>query len=295
MRRIPPPSSYAIPPAGRKRFRWNEKSGAWENARGNTLETDRLDWAMESQAEDLRRAAIEMERMAVGQDGDALHWHRIEKTRQIQREMENLNDPDGLGARVAQRLQKIRDDLDAGKGFDQTGYEKARNVYGKIVAGTMAKESELPEAYTTWQNWQDMFTRTGEEVARGKGWKAIAVRIGSAVVTGGYSEFGFEIGQATMTMKDYVEAGGDSAMEAFGMAATQAIVNEGIGRTIGLGIKIGGSGLRYGVKIVSRPVAKAVSAAKPLVTDLARQAAATSAKIANSAAKALKAGEKRRR
>ncbi len=269
-------------------YHWNGKDGKWQDHYGNELQPDKIDEAMAEQEENHRRAVLERERMAAGTDGDSMHWHKIQRTKDMQQKLKNMDDPDGMAQRMADRLQKIRDDLDAGTDFDQKGYDKVRNAYGKYTKGTIAGKSSLPGEYTDYQQTKDALALTAGELARGTGWKSISVRIGAAIVSGGYSEFGFEIASATMTMKDYVDSGGDSAAEAFVMASSQAIVNEGIGRGIGLGLKAGGTGLRYVGSKITSPVKSILTAAKPHVNQLLSKAVLSAKSVAGNAAKAAK-------
>ncbi len=243
---------------------------------------------MAEMAENLRRAAIERERMEAGTDGDSLHWHKVQQTRDMQKKLENMDDPDGMAQRMADRLQKIRDDLDAGKGFDQEGYDKVRNAYGKMTRDTIAGESSLPGNYSDWDNVKDMTKLTADDLARGNGWKSIAVRVGAAIVTGGYSEFGFEAARATTIMKDYVDRGGDSAAEAFVEATTQTLIDEGIGRGIGFGIKVAGSSVRYVGGKIATPISSAINAAKPQVNKLLKNASKALVNTVDDMAKAAK-------
>ncbi len=265
-------------------YHWNEKDGKWQDHYGNELQPGKIDQAMAEQEENHRHAAWERERMAAGTDGDSMHWHKIQRTKDMQQKLKNMDDPDGMAERMADRLQKIRDDLDAGTDFDQKGYDKVRNAYGKYTKGAIAGESSLPGEYTDYQQTKDALALTAGELARGKGWKSISVRIGAAIVSGGYSEFGFEIANAATTMKDYVDQGGDSAAEAFVMASSQALINEGIGRGIGLGVKAGGY---VGSKLMS-PVKSVFNAAKPHVKNLLTKATVSAKSMAGNAAKAAK-------
>ncbi len=226
------------PNGSRELYRRNPKTGQFEDSRGNQIDLGDVDRANRDLQRDLDASRRERERMEKGEDGDSQYWNKVNRLQHLKQRLEQEadGDSDTIENRMIRQIEKMQKAIDSGDGLDQAGYERIRNTYGKLKTGRIADERSLPGEYTDWQQVKDAIGMSGEELARGESGKAMAVRVLAGIVTAGKSEFGFEAAKSVYTVKDYVNAGGDSWREAVSIAATNTIIDEGIGRVVEGGI-----------------------------------------------------------
>ncbi len=238
-------------------YRRNPETGDFEDSRGNTLNVDDLDRAHSEQRDAMEWSKKETERMQTRSDGDSEYWRKVNRVERMRSKLEKEGyGSDSLKSHMAKRLDRLQKDIHAGKGFDEKAYQAVRDAYGKYQRGDIADKDALPGTYTESDNYKDAFKLSFEEAARGESGKAIALRVATAIVTGGTSEFGFETAKAGYTIKDYVDNGGDSWNEAVSRAVLNTIVDEGIGRVVGGAIGFGGRILGKGGSIAKNLVSK---------------------------------------
>ena len=291
-------------------YRRDPVTGEFVSSYGSVLNVDDLTRAQREQAADFARARVDLERMQNRSDGDSEYWRKVNRLEHMRAklEKEGLETGDALSAHMAARLGQMQQDIHKGKGFDQKAYGAVRDTYGRKTRGEVGDERQLPGDYTDWQHAKDTLAMSSEEIARGESGKAVALRILTGMLTGGQSEMGFEAARSVYTVKDYVNAGGDSWREAVSKAALQTVTEEGIGRVVGgsiglagkLGAKVGGktadlvSRTRLGkaaVDKISSAATKASDFFGQSVSDVAKKALGIGAKQADDAARAMKAAK----
>ena len=144
---------------------------------------------------------------------------------------DQLTDTD---AEVLKRInQKVRD-LKAGETVSANEVESLRRIMQQSNTGGMS--GNVNEKVQPPSVWEDLGTAAGntfEEVARGETPAGMAVRGLTGTLTGGASELVFTPIQAGYGMYDYVQNGGDSALEAFGNEAGKVIIGEATGYVTG--------------------------------------------------------------
>ena len=146
---------------------------------------------------------------------------------------------------LAKRLKILQSQKKIDGEFNKDDLTKFQRAYGKWTRGEIAGSRGLPQAENDWDIYKQGMALSGEEIARGESWKAIGLRVAVGLLTGGQAqlgaafvaEVGLELAQAGYTIKDYVDKGGDDWAEASKLAITNTLVGEGIGRSVGLGIK----------------------------------------------------------
>lgn len=174
------------------------------------------------------------------------------------------------------RINELMKDMDAGKPADSEKIQRIRDYMDGRFSGDISLEQDLPrpERYGGLLDMgllSDTLTESGRNVSNlttadgSMSWKGFAVRVGSAIVTAGQSEWAFRFTGAAYTMHDAIEAGA-SDFGALGAGASRvgaewAISNalagvmstiSGAGRSgISHLMSTGGSGSGLGSAIIS--------------------------------------------
>lgn len=152
---------------------------------------------------------------------------------------------DDYADELAKKLNILRSQKKIDGEFNKDDLKKFQRTLNRWTQGEIAGSRGLPPAENDWDIYKKGLALSGEEIARGDSWKSIALRVAVGLLTGGQStlgtafvvEAGLELAQAGYTMKDYVDKGGDDWLEGAQLAVTKTLVGEGIGRSVGLGIK----------------------------------------------------------
>ena len=137
---------------------------------------------------------------------------------------------------IMESIRKLKLQLANGADFKEISkaYEKIRKVYGDRISGDTAGYDSIPSGVEIWGDTVSQFTSNYvREIATSSSYKALAVRVLTGFLTGGASEFGFTGANALYNMKDYVDAGGDSVLEAWKAQTVEVIQSEIMGRFIG--------------------------------------------------------------
>lgn len=124
------------------------------------------------------------------------------------------------------RINKLMNDMDAGKPADYENIIRIRDYMGNRLAGNTASERDLPapEQYGGWLNaglLSEALAETGRNLSTvstsdgGTSWRGLAGRIAIGAMTGGQSEWVFRPIGATYTMNDAIQNGA-SDLGAFG-------------------------------------------------------------------------------
>ncbi|MCK9267702.1 MAG: hypothetical protein M0P14_03190, partial [Alkaliphilus sp.] len=220
----------------------NPETGNFEDNRGYILDLEGLDRHMKDMEKMRVHAQEDMKRMVEGTDGYSAYWKRLENLNKLKEKYEDISERDGdkISTHMANHLNRIQADINAGKGVDEKALGKVMNLHGKITRGEVADYSELPGDYTNWQHAKDTMSLTTEEVARGETGLAISLRILSGILTGGKSEMGFEVARSVYLTKDHVDQGMDNWSDITSKLAARTIKEEALGRFIMGGLKYGG-------------------------------------------------------
>ena len=151
---------------------------------------------------------------------------------------------DDYADELAKKLKILQSQKKIDGEFNKDDLKKFQKTFNRWTRGEIAGSRGLPKAENDWEIYKQGLALSGEEIARGDSWKAIGLRVAVSLLTGGAStgtafvvEAGLELAQAGYTIKDYVDKGGDDWTEGAQLAITKTLVGEGIGRSIGLGLK----------------------------------------------------------
>ncbi len=155
------------------------------------------------------------------------------------------------------RIQKIKDRINAGEKVDESDIDRVRRVIGDRITGTSASSDDLPkkEKLGGWFDkdlWGDAATETGRNLGQLQNadgtmsWSGLGGRIAIGILTGGASEWVFTPAGAIYTIKDGVDKG-LSNKQALGNALVDVLIQHGMGKAIEGGVGILGGGLRGGL------------------------------------------------
>jgi len=151
---------------------------------------------------------------------------------------------DDYADELAKKLKILQSQKKIDGEFNKDDLKKFQKTFNRWTRGEIAGSRGLPKAENDWEIYKQGLALSGEEIARGDSWKAIGLRVAVSLLTGGAStgtafvvEAGLELAQAGYTIKDYVDKGGDDWTEGAQLAITKTLVGEGIGRSIGLGLR----------------------------------------------------------
>jgi len=115
--------------------------GKWINSEsGNEFDPERFESWQRDVAEDRRRAAIDLEKMARGEDANSKaikknleDWRKLEQMQKAA-DKYNIGEPGGPGD-VDKAIQNLKDDMLAGKQLDQEKMDKIRRVIDNRILG----------------------------------------------------------------------------------------------------------------------------------------------------------------
>ena len=239
---------------------FNAVTGKWVNTEtGNDFDPDRFESWQQDVAEDKRRAAIDLEKMAKRQDATSKaidknleDWRKLE---QMQRAADKygIGTPGGPGD-VDKAIQSLKDDMLAGKELDQEKMDKIRGVIDNRILGKTAAD--------TGQRWEEDWFKnmgwalesnlaTAREVFSGE--KAdgsisylgtlakITMLVGTAGLAGSTSltyatlDGGMNVAEALFRIKDEIDKGG-SDFRAVSKAMGIYILGEQMGWLAGKGM-----------------------------------------------------------
>ena len=185
---------------------------------------------------------------------------------------QKMDDPEERD-KMFERLESIRKmQKKFLKGEGDLKLSLAAKMYGNAISGKTMAEGNLPDDYDWGQHLADTILLTGEEIGRGDGFLVGALQ--TAVVVGAgmvclpaavVVEGGFIVSKAVFGMKDYVDSGGDSALEGFVIVSGTAVKDEMWGWGTGAafkGAKAGkeawktGKSIKSGAKDVGKAMGK---------------------------------------
>ncbi|WP_373481502.1 hypothetical protein [Acetobacterium sp.] len=140
------------------------------------------------------------------------------------------------------------------KGEGDLKLSNVAKMYANAINGRTIGAGQMPEDYTLGQQLIDTIKMEAEDYARGDGivvgivQTAVVVGVATVCLPAAVAiEVGFILTKAGYGMSDYVDDGGDSAGEAFLIAATTAVKDEVWGWGFGAALK-GGKAAREGLK-----------------------------------------------
>ena len=206
---------------------FNAVTGKWVNTEtGNDFDPSRFESWQRDVAEDQRRAAIDLEKMAARQDATSKaidknleDWRQLE---QMQKAADKyaIGTPGGPGD-VDKVIQGLKDDMLAGKEADEDRMEQLRKIIGNRIEGRTVGDSGLRRE----EDWIDTMgyaleanLATAKEVVTGEkadgsiSWKGMAAKLIITTATGGVPgkilDVGLTAADALSQMKDEFDKGG---------------------------------------------------------------------------------------
>ncbi|MDD3654203.1 MAG: hypothetical protein PHO01_08485 [Desulfotomaculaceae bacterium] len=186
--------------------------GKWINTEsGNEFNPDDFDRWQNDLAEDRRRAAIDMEKMAKREDANSRaidqnldDWRKLEQMQKVA-DKYNIGEPGGPGD-VDKAIEDLKKDMLAGKELDQEKMDKIRRVIdnrilGKTIADTGERWEEDWFKNLGWALEANAATAkeviTGEKADGSISWKGMAARIMITAATGGGASLATAAGEIT--------------------------------------------------------------------------------------------------
>jgi hypothetical protein len=142
------------------------------------------------------------------------------------------------GRKLYNKINELANKLAEGKTLDPGELDKVLRVYGDMRSGKTLTEDQGKKETAAANNdiLKETAFNTGKEVFTGANadgevsYKSKAIRGLAALLTGGASEVGYAVGNAGLEMKDYVEKGGNSALEAAFQSIGNVLKGEATGR-----------------------------------------------------------------
>ena len=240
---------------------YNEKTGEWENLlTGGKIKNENLDdyikdfnrW-QDDVAEDLRRSAIDMEKMAARQDANSKAIDEaLGKWKQLE-QMQKAADKYGIGEKggpgdMDKAIQDLKDDMLAGKELDTDRMEQLKDIIKNRIEGKSTGDSGLRKE----EDWMDTLgyaleanLATAKEVVTGQqadgsiSWKGMAARIIMTTATGGVPgkliDGGLTVAEAYSRIKESVDQG-ESDFRAVSKAMGILVLGEQAGWLAGKGM-----------------------------------------------------------
>jgi hypothetical protein len=206
---------------------YNAVTGKWVNTEtGNDFDPDRFESWQRDFAEDKRRAAIDLEKMAKREDATSKaidknleDWRKLEQMQKAA-DKYNIGEPGGPGD-VDKEIQSLKDDMLAGKALDQEKMDKIRRVIdnrilGKTVADTGQRWEEDWFKNLGWALEANAATAkevvTGEKADGSTSWLGMGARIMITTATGGGAgvvlDGAMNVAEAMYRIKDEIDKGG---------------------------------------------------------------------------------------
>ncbi len=239
---------------------YNAVTGKWVNTEtGNDFDPDRFESWQRDFAEDKRRAAIDLEKMAAREDATSKAIDKnLEDWRKLE-QMQNVADKYGIGTPggpgdVDKAIQSLKDDMLAGKELDQEKMDKIRRVIDNRIQGNTTAD--------TGQRWEEDWFKnlgwalesnlaTAREVFSGEkadgsiSYLGTLAKITMLVSTAGLAgpasltyatlDGGMNVAEAFFRMKDEIDKGG-SDFRAVSKAMGTYILGEQMGWLAGKGM-----------------------------------------------------------
>ncbi len=205
---------------------FNAVKGKWVNTEnGNEFDPARFESWQRDVAEDKRRAAIELEKMAARQDANSKaidknldDWRKLE---QMQKAVDghNIGEPGGPGD-IDKAIQKLKDDMLAGKEVDQARMDQLRKIIGNRITGRTSGDTgdRYEEDWFKNLGWAlEANAAMAKEVATGEkadgsiSWLGMGAKIMITTATGGVVgkliDGGLTVAEALSRIKDSIDKG----------------------------------------------------------------------------------------
>lgn len=132
----------------------------------------------------------------------------------------HLYKPPGEPGNVLEHIRNLQNQLQQGRPLDKEQYQKVFNVYKNQKQGKIIMPSQMPtQSQLTRDVFNETLKNTASEFVTGAksdgstSWLGIGGRALTGFVTAGASEVVMVPANAAITMKDYVDKGGDSSWE----------------------------------------------------------------------------------
>ncbi|NPV91274.1 MAG: hypothetical protein HPY50_10945 [Firmicutes bacterium] len=254
------PSSDGLPQHGEKRIltgktdgrsmeiEYNAKTGEWINTEsGGIVDPDRFEQWQEDLAEDWSRSAEDLEKMGSRQDAHSKaidqnldDWQKLEQMQKAA-EKHGIGEPGGPGD-VDKAIQKLKDDMLAGKELDRDKMEQINKIIDDRITGATAADTGDRWEEVPWYKDLDSALKanleTAKELVTGEkddgsiSWLGMGARAAIGAATGGTSEYVMTVAEAMSRIKDSVDKG-ESDIRAVAKAIGQLILEEAGGELIG--------------------------------------------------------------
>ncbi|NLN86760.1 MAG: hypothetical protein GX133_04020, partial [Syntrophomonadaceae bacterium] len=233
---------------------FNAVTGKWVNTEsGNEFDPSRFESWQRDIAEDKRRAAIDLEKMAAREDATSKAIDKnLEDWRQLE-QMQKAADKYGIGTPggpgdVDKAIQGLKDDMLAGKEVNKDRMEQLRKIIGNRIEGRSAGDSGFRKE----EDWIDTMgyaleanLATAKEVVTGEkadgsiSWKGMAAKLIITAATGGVPgkimNVGLTAAEALSHIKDEIDKGG-SDFRAVSRAMGTYVLGEQMGWLAGKGM-----------------------------------------------------------
>ena len=236
------------------------------------------DYAQSEQAKQEQRQANQ--KLSQAQD----EFRKDEKMRTLQSDLEKQGEQgDEIAAAMARQLNRIKSEKQQTGQLNQKAFDQFKRTHNLWTKGTLAGSQGLPQAESEWDIFKQGLKLSGEEIARGESNKAIALKIAVSLLVASVAarhaisaasaaviEAGMEFVQAGMTMKDYVDKGGNDWKEGAKLAVVKTLQGEAMGRSFGMGLSAVGKGTSKLGQVLSKSKAGKVVVDK--IADLGEKA-----------------------
>ena len=190
----------------------------------------------------------------------------------------------GAGSGFQDKVDKVCGDFLTTAKIDHQAYDQLRKIYGMARTGQITSERELHSQSQIFANTLKAgVENTAREVVTGTdsegkiSYKSMAVRALAAVLSKGASERIYTPASSVYTMKDYVEASGDSVGEGFQQTAKDVVKGELFGRIFGQGSQAAGRQLGKAVTRTGQAVSQHFPNASRVITKNSPSTARSSA------------------
>jgi len=187
-------------------------------------------WAREVAKEDARERA----EVALPQD----RVRRLEEMRELLLYGPHVFDQSRSDV-MLRSIDRMLEQQRSGQDINVEEFNRLRSAYGNDVMGNTIPPNKMPPPG---ENWNEILTNTVEtsakEIFTGKdadgktSYSSGVLRFAVGLATGGASEWVYTPASSLYDMKEYVDKGGNSAIEAFRESAGKAVIDEATGRVV---------------------------------------------------------------
>jgi len=187
----------------------------------------------------------------------------------------HLYKPPGEPGNILDHIRDLKDQIGKGKSVDWDKYDRIYKVYRDQKEGKILTPGQVPTPDGWGKIIGDTIWNSGKELVTGQtadgqtSWWGIGGRTVIGIATGGASELVFIPANAVNSMKEYVDKGGDSALEGFTEAAKGVIRDELIGKGVGAALKggmaVGGALTSAAGEVIEEAAKRGNSIAKGLL------------------------------